>query len=223
MYPGLYLKLDFIFLAIWLTIYMLKTSQRREMLLMSVILAVAGPIQELWYTKDYWHPNYIASWPWAEDIIFGFAAAGIATVIYEAVFSRHIKEAKKSKPHPLAFIAVALIATMGMSVFTPYMNSIYAAMLAFIIAWGIIIFLRRDLMLSSIVSGLLMVVLSYVGYSLILYFRPDLIQAWWYLGNISGLLIKGIPLEEFLWFFTLGLAFGPAYELLKGISFKYKK
>lgn len=219
MYQYVYLKACLVAAVFWLIIFLWKKGQRKELILMGVILSIAGPIQELWYSKDYWHPAYVGNWPWVESILFGFFIGGIISVIYEIVFSRKIKEARAEKPHPLVFASAILMGTVGISLFIPFMNSIYAAILAFIISWFVIVLARRDLLSPSLYSAGLAVVLAFFSYKIILFRYPGLIRAWWDLDNVSGLLVSGIPLEEYLWFFTAGLVLGPAYELLRGIRF----
>ena len=223
MYQYLYLKACLVAAVFWLIIFLLKKGQRKELILMGIILGIAGPIQELWYTRDYWHPAYIWHWPWIESILFGFFIGGVISVVYEIVFSSRIKEARIEKPHPLVFTSAILIGVIGIGLFVPFMNSIYAAMSAFITSWFIIVLARRDLLSSSLYSASLAVILAFFSYKIILLRYPGLIRAWWDLDNISGLLINGIPLEEYLWFFTAGLVLGPAYELLRGIRFVKSK
>lgn len=218
MYEGLYFKLMLVALVFWLIIFWRRKGQRMDMLITGVLAAVAGPIQELFYTKDYWHPDYIGGWPWIEDILFGFAVVGILSALYEIVFYRRIKEIKMYPSHSLVFVSVALMASVGMILFMPFMNSIYAASLSFVLAWILTIIVRPDLLKLSLANSFLVTVLAFVSYESVLFFKPNLINAWWELNNISGILILHIPLEEYLWFFTMGLALGPFYELLKGIA-----
>ena len=75
-----YLIGDIIFLAIWLVLYLLRKDIRKEMLIMSLIIAVVGPISEYWYFKDYWYPKMVLGplhpFGGLEDLLFGFAAGG---------------------------------------------------------------------------------------------------------------------------------------------------
>lgn len=219
MYPYLYLKAVLVGVVVWAVLFSIKKSQRKEMLAMGLIGAMLVPLQELWYTQDYWHPEYIGNWPWIEDMLFGFFALGVSAVIYESLPFKHLKEIKKYRGHPLVFVSLVLLGGLGMVLLVPFMNSIYAASLAFFAAWAIILMVRRDLFVPSIISGLLVMGLSILTYRLLFIKAPNLINAWWELENISGFLVAGIPVEELLWFFTMGLFGGSLYELWKGIGF----
>lgn len=219
MYEFVYLKVSIVTLIIWTLIFMFRKEQRKEMLIASALGGIAGPLQELWYTKDYWHPDYIGNWPWIEDIIFGFAIVGIAAVIYETIFASRIREQNTEASHPFIAPLMFLTIAFGMGLFTPIMNSIYAAISMFILVWLICVFLRRDLLIASLGAGLFLVIFAFIGYQAVIFQFPGIIQAWWELENISGILILGIPFEEYLWFFTAGLALGPLWEFWRGIRF----
>lgn len=218
MLEHIYLRITLVLVILWLVLFWANKNQRREMLIMGIILAIAAPIQELWYTQDYWHPDYIGPWPWVEDMLFGFSIIGVAATLYELAFNP--REVVKYRPHPLVFFSVILIGFLGLGLFSVFMNSIYAATLSFLIAWSIVILVRPDLLVSSMWAAVFLVLLTFLGYQIVLYFYPNLITSWWDLNNISGVTIFKVPLEEYLWFATLGLFAGSAYEVFKGVSFR---
>lgn len=219
MYEGLYLKAMLVALLLWSVVFLFAKNQRKEMITIGLFGAIAGPIQELWYTKDYWQPAYIGPWPWIEDILFGFVVLGSASIFYEKIFSFRLREVKSEPPHPFVFSALLLITGFGMGLFVQFVNSIYAAMISFLLSWAIILFLRSDLLVSSLWSAITVMGIMFIAYQIVFLFAPDLVQVWWKLENISGILMLRIPLEEYLWFFTMGLVFGPLYEFWKGIRF----
>jgi membrane protease YdiL (CAAX protease family) len=47
-----------------------------------------------------------------------------------------------------------------------------------------------------------------------------IIQNWWNIKNLSGILIFGIPIEELMWVFSWGFVAGPTYEFITGLRFK---
>lgn len=199
-----YLKVAIGAFVVWLIIFWRRKDQWKEMLFVSLLFALFGPIQELWYTKDYWHPFYIGQWPWIEDILFGFSMAGIAAVLYEIVFRK--KEFRGENPHVFVFLSASFFGTVGgLALFSEFMNSIYAAILGFLIGWVMVIAFRRDLFVSSVYSAILVVILTVIGYSIVLQLHPSIVADWWYIDNISGIMLLGIPIEEYLWFTALGL------------------
>ena len=60
MYQYAYLVGLGLFSTIWIAIFVLGKSTRRQMLIMSFLIGFFGPLSEFFY-KDYWRPNYIFS------------------------------------------------------------------------------------------------------------------------------------------------------------------
>ena len=58
---------------------------------------------------------------------------------------------------------------------------------------------------------------NYILYTAIF---PNIIEDWWKLENISGIIIFGAPIEELIWGFTWGFFIGPVYEFWRGIKLK---
>ena len=48
---------------------------------------------------------------------------------------------------------------------------------------------------------------------------PGIIDKWWMLDNLSGIRLIGVPFEEFLWAFGMGMMTGPLYEFIVGLKF----
>ena len=55
-YRYTYILMAAIFLIFWLSIFIWRKTNRKEMLTMSLILAIFGPISDILYTKDWWKP-----------------------------------------------------------------------------------------------------------------------------------------------------------------------
>ena len=91
-------------------------------------------------------------------------------------------------------------------------NSIYASAIAFVVVAGIIWFQRPDLIQASLIGMLAWILLTAVGYHIILLFWPTIFAEWWLWSNISGITILQIPIEEFIWFSTWGLVGSVVYE-----------
>lgn len=221
-----YLISALIFLFIWLILYLYRKDLRHKMLKMSLILAPFGPLSQLLYIRDYWRPELFNGWVIGlEDIIFSFAIGGIASVIYEDFFGK--KYVKRHLPrHRMSMLTIVLFVVIFMAIGNLYLgyNSIYVSILVFLIIGLFVILLRHDLLKDAIMSGLLMACLMslfYFGSHLILgKVFDDIIQRWWITGNISGVLIFGLPIEELAWGFGLGFIAGPIYEFINGLKFK---
>ena len=92
--------------------------------------------------------------------------------------------------------------------------------MSFLIIFAYIIYFRRDLLWQAIFSGFSVGLLMLFFYQIWIRMYPGIIEHWWALQNISGILIFGAPLEEIIWGFTWGLVGGTIYEFTRGISIK---
>lgn len=216
----------FLCFPIWLLLLLKRRDLWKQILLISFIGGLAGPVSEFWYLHDYWRPQIFTGWSIGlEDFLFGFFIAGIASVCYEAIFGKRLaKRRHQSKQWPYIFIAlVALFLFCFNILFFLGINSIYASSIGFLVLSLLIVFKRRDLWSDALMSGVIMGGLMFLGYLVFLWFFPEAIERWWYLKNISGVLFLGIPLEEILWASSWGMVAGPCYEYLMGLKFKKEK
>ena len=213
-----------ILFPIWLFLFIHRRDLRREMLIISTILGIAGPLVELWYLRDYWRPEtFTGSAIGIEDFLFGFFFGGISGLIYEELFGRRHSKRKNRKHHWSWFIVPAVgavIVAMNLLVLGAGINSIYASTLIFLITSLTILYFRHDLLIASLASGVLVGLTLLLGYLIFLSFFPEAIHRWWILNNIRGILVHGIPVEELMWAFGWGMVAGPMYEFFTGLKFK---
>jgi hypothetical protein len=174
------------------------------------IVLLAIPLEFIWFLKDYWNPlRYISVATFLyQESIFAFFLGGIASSIYI------VPSKKTSNFRLLNFIIPIIIIILSMLIFTNVLrlNSIYSCMIGFGITALMILYLKPELIKKSLLTGFSMVVISFIGYEILLIIYPHLINDWWLLKNISGLLLFGIPIEEIVWFALFGLSFGPIYN-----------
>ena len=217
-----YLAGDLFFLVIWIILFLHRQDLRKKILVMSLLVAPMGPISELFYLRDYWQPQLFNGWViGVEDLLFGFVIGGIAAVIYEEIFGE--KYLKRHLPaHRKWMFAIALFGAVWMTVGNLILgfNSIYVSMLGFLIVGISFLVLRHDLLKDALFSGLLVGALMFIFYLIFGFIFEGVIQKWWMLGNISGIIILGAPLEELMWGFGWGFVAGPAYEFVNGLKFK---
>ena len=208
-----------ILFPLWLFFFLHRRDLKKKILLMSTALGVVGPVSEIWYIRDYWHPQTFTTWPIGlEDFLFGFFIGGIASVIYQELFNKRWSKSK-IKSYPEFTFIMTLFALLVLRVFTRNLsiNSIYASLVIFVGVSGMILFFRRDLVIDAFLTALLVLSIAFLGYLVFLYIYPEVVQKWWVLENISGILIFGIPIEELMWAFGLGLFVGPCYEFFAGL------
>lgn len=208
---------------LWLFLFIHRKDLRKEILISSVLIGVLAPLWSPWFIKDYWHPESLNFWRLgAGDFFYGFFFGGIANAIYEEIFGRHYAKRKNRKHHwswfLIPFFALFFL-VFGLPVYFG-INSIYAALVSFVAMSAFMIYFRRDLLFDALASGLLVGLLTLFGYLIFLALFPGIVHAWWKLSNLSGIFVMGVPIEELLWAFGLGMVAGPFYEFFMGLKFK---
>jgi hypothetical protein len=188
---------------------------RAEWKILSLLMYIGEPI-----IPSYWNPHTlfnlgrITGLIAVEDMIFEFFVAGLAGVNYNIVFNKQIKYNQCYKPHSKALI-VALVVS-GMSIVVFKCNAIYAIIM-FGFAGAASIWLdRNDLIKHSLLGGLLFVAIYIFGLLIFDALFPYFFEAFYNYQNITGILLIGIPLEEYAYAFSFGLMWAPIYEYQHG-------
>lgn len=214
MYRTAYLVGALIFGIVWTVIFVWRKDLRREMLVMSFLAGIMGPLSEHFYLKDYWQPKYwFPAYLRIEDFLAGFFLGGIGAVGYELVWRKKHKCACGLKTNwalpVLAFLGLSLMVFLfhGLG-----WNSIYASIVSFVILALFLLIFRPEMVKASVGSGLVLALVMLVFYLIYQKIYPGIITEWWNLNNISGVLIAGVPIEELLWGFSWGMVAGPLYE-----------
>lgn len=216
----MYLIVSSIILLVWLLLFVLRKDVRKEMLFVSILVAIAGLFAELLiWTNDWWHPQTITNTIIGiEDFMYGFGTGGIAAIIYEEVFRRrHYKDVRLNiKPFIVVFPSVLFIILFFTLFFIFKLHSFYSNIFAYIVAIAIIYTLRKDLIIYSLLSGSLLTLVSMPFYWIAILLDPNIISNTWFLHELSGKLILGIPIEDLVWLYFTGLLIGPLYEFVFG-------
>lgn len=223
-----YLTAVLIMGIIWMFLFIIRRDLRRAMVWSGtfyfVILTVGFFAHSLIsndqfraITPGYWTPHtlfnlgQITNGYAIEDVLFMFFAAGIATALYEFCFQKKISEHLNKKlkgGHALLFgILVTLILH---KIF--YLNDMYLLIYFNFFGTLAIIYTRRDLIIHSLIGGLLFLVVYILGYLLLLQIFPNFIHDIYRLNFTSGIILLGIPLEEYLYALTFGMLWAPIYE-----------
>lgn len=224
-YQYTYLFADLVIgFPLWLLFFIKRPDLRHKMIVFGLMGAIAGPISEIFYLKDYWHPLLVTGTAIGiEDVLFGFFAGGIGSVLYEELFAKHFSKRHKRTEHWIFFVfplcAMSLFAFNHL--FPMYhINSIYASAVAFLVTTLVVLYLRKDLLVDALASGIIAGLIFFFGYLLLLAVFPQIFEKMWLLRNISGITVSRIPMEELLWAFTYGLMIGPLYECYAGLAFQ---
>jgi hypothetical protein len=214
-----YLGYSLIFLSIWIIFYILRPDLRRRMLIFSLIITPLGPLSEIWFLRDYWRRPTITGYPISiEDAIFAFAVGGIAYGIYKVFFNMTAVLSEDQPKRGWLVLAFFVITFLPLVLLTDlyHVNSIFSSALSLFLIAVLTWTLRPDLLKSSLVSGLMIVVLFFLVYKGMQVIFPGAIEYWCTGCNPSGLRLSGINLEELLWDFTWGLAGSTMVEAVTG-------
>ena len=194
-----------------------------------LVFGLVSFLAEPLFLRDYWHPGYlkplfvggyqIGS---LEDFLYGFLKGGIASVIYEEIFGKFLAKRKNRKHHWVWFLAPFYMGGVALFIVPIYLlnlNSLYAALLASLFCFSFYVWLRKDLLFDSLMSGILVGALSIVGLWILTLIFPEMFHLYWKLHNLSGIFVAGVPVEELLESFAVGMIGGPFYEFFMGRRF----
>ncbi|NOZ63474.1 MAG: hypothetical protein GXO71_00740 [Caldiserica bacterium] len=208
-------------LIIWGFFFIFKKNLRREMLWASLWTAPLGLTEPL-FVPGYWNPPSLFNLAEKtgfdiESIIFSFAIGGLVAILYEIFFkTRHIKmgmEEHYHRRHRFHSLAVSspLLIFVALAVWTDW-NHIYCAIVAMFLGGIAAIICRPDLKKKVWVGGLLFLGFYFVFFVTLVAVFPDYVRSVWNFSQISGILILGVPLEELLFAFSLGMLWSSLYE-----------
>jgi hypothetical protein len=224
-----WLVFSLILFAIWLVIFIFRRGLRKEMFLVSLFTMPFGLTEPL-FVPEYWNPpslfNLAAKTGFdIESLIFSFAIGGIASAIYGSIYkikyekmSRHEKHSKKHRYH-LIFLFSPAIVFFILWLFTE-LNPIYSASIAMFIGGLAAATCRPDLKKKTLIGGFLFLVLYFFFFLFFNIVYPGAVESFWNLSAISGILVIGVPLEELLFAFTLGMLWTNIYEHVLGYRIK---
>ena len=223
-YRYFYFLWSLIFLTIWLILFLHRKDLREDMLFISFFFGWGGVISQFTHLVDWWRPLTLTGTPVGiEDFIIGFSIGGIASVIYIEMYhlkfkSEHHFLKMKSKKHYFMgdiFLFTFALVFLGMF-YIAHLSSFYSVVIAYLSGIGVMAFYRKDLILDSAVSGIIMLIMGFLIYCLLFLLYPEYILKFWYLrGNWYSQLMFGIPLSEYIWFFFTGAFIGPLYEFVR--------
>lgn len=212
-----------LFFIPWIILFYLRRDLRKQMLVMSLFFAVVGLLAEyLWWTSDWWKPETITgSIIGIEDFMLGFTNGGIAAVIYEEVFRKRLYK-RDPRPHSkqTLFIILLTFVLMGFCFWIVKDTSFIATVIGLAVTGIILLVLRRDLLVSSLLNGFLMAVISLPVYYILMMLSPSFIQKTWLLPKLSGVAVTGIPIEDIIFYFLVGFVAAPLYEYWQGLALR---
>jgi hypothetical protein len=156
-----YLVLSLLFLAVWAVLFLVGKHTRKEQILMSVWFTPIGPLSEIFFLSDYWNPPSVFSFGLGpvpilvEDLIFAFATAGIASVIYKVIFRKRLQLANVNASYTFGATSVLIIpaALLAGFWFNGALNSIFMAALSMALTAILIVVQRKDLLPAALATA----------------------------------------------------------------------
>lgn len=206
--------------VVWIVFFFLRKDLRKEMLSVSFLIGILSVVTaHYWWTVDWWRPPTITNTTVGiEDFLMGFASGGIMAAAYEVLFRKRLYKMRKKCLHcPDQFTILLLLAFLTSWLFWGVgLTSFWASTIALIVAAAVLFYFRKDLFLNGVLSGILMASISLLFYFTIMLVSPNWIDGTYHFETLSNILILGIPVEEFVFWFLAGLVFGPFYEYWQG-------
>ncbi len=214
-----YLSGSLLFLVLWLIIFFKRKDLRLIMLVLAIPAIPFGLYTEyFWYTRDWWSPILITNTRVGiEDILYSIAHAGLPATLYLFVTGKCLSSTTvgyKSVATKICILATGVIVVGSAGLYALGLSSFVTTALVGL-SIGCWIFSRRsDLFTLSIGSGLLMVCIACVVFTILHVLRPDWIDRFWLNHNLSGIRLFFAPIEDLIWYFAVGVSIGPLVPYL---------
>ncbi len=225
-YKYSYFLYSIIFLGVWAVLFGLRKDMRRKMLLFSLVVTPMGPISELWFLRDYWQRPTITGWNISiEDFIFAFSVGGMVFSIYPILFRKEIESNHSYSKRSWLSYVFPLIVLFFMLFFTNLLkvNSIFSSAASFFILTIIVLFLRRDLIKPSLLSGLFTLIIFLGVYQGMRLIFPTYLHDWCNGCNPTGIRILEVNIEELIWDFSWGIIGSVIYLAIRGKGYAPKQ
>jgi hypothetical protein len=190
------------------------------------VVSFFGPISEIWYLRDYWTRETITGLEISiEDFVFSFSLGGITFALFKYFFRPGGYSTERRKKFYSLLYIFPLVIVIPLLVFTNILgfNSVLVSASSFLVIAFIIYKKRRDLVLPSVLSGLLLLFTFILVYRIMDIMIPDIVSYWCNNCNPSGIRFININIEELFWDFCWGLIGGVIYEATTGKAFARKK
>ena len=213
---------------VWTLFFLFRKDLRKPMLWSGGFYIVVMTLGFIFYffipkeiarsiTPGYWTPHTIfdlgriTGGYAVEDVLFMFFAGGIATAIYEFFFKKKITMRRVSHfKRRYALLFGVFGATVCYKIF--YLNDIYLLVAFNFFGALAILWQRKDLIAHSILGGVLFLGIYAFMFTIFKEIYPNFLADMYNLQLTSGIILWGIPFEEYLFALTFGMLWAPIYE-----------
>jgi len=210
-----------IILGIWLVIFLMRKGVRKEMLVASLWTTPLGLTEPL-FVPEYWNPPSLFNLAQKtgfdiESLIFSFAIGGIGSVLYNIITKAQLqplsdteKSHRRHRFHRYT-ILVPVVVFFSLAFFTN-LNHIYCGVAGMFAGAVTALWCRPDLKNKIWIGGILFSLLYFFYFTSLRLAYPTYVDLVWNMEAITGVLILGIPIEEYLFAFTFGMFWSSLYE-----------
>ena len=164
-----------------------------------------------WSPPSVWDLNRITGGLGIEDVLYMFFVGAIAAGLYEVILKFKISKKTDKNLKKGHALLVGLIAGATVFAFTP-VNVVYFFIILQFSGALVIVLQRRDLVSHALVGGVFFMFLYGTLFMIFKFLFPSFLDSYYHLERTSQIWIIGIPLEELLYSFSLGLMWAPLYE-----------
>ena len=208
------------FLLPWIALYALNVNERRVMWRTSFATALLGLLEPI-YVPTYWNPPSLFELAQRtgfdiESFIFMFAIGGVAGVLYNAIRRQHLVpvmlEERRQRFHRFHLAALFVPFVLFVALYFLPWNPIYPSIVCLVVGAVTSAACRPGLKGKTLAGGFLFLGLYAIFMLGLKWLAPGYIEQVWNLRALSGVFIYGVPLEELLFGFTVGLFWAGVYE-----------
>jgi hypothetical protein len=206
----------------WLVLFKTLRRWRKVMSLVSLFTMPFGLTEPL-FVPGYWNPPSLFHLAQLtgfdiESLIFCFGMSGVCAVLYNIITARTLRSLGMQERHAgrhryHRFALLVPVAAFPLLWTLPW-NPIYSAIVALGLGGAATIACRHDLAWTTVAGGLLFLGYYAAFMFLLEWSAPGYIGRVWNLSALSGFVIGGVPLEEFLFGFAFGTYWSGIYEHL---------
>lgn len=194
------------------------------MLAMSLLFAPLGVLLDLLNTRDWWRPETLSgARVGAEAAWVAFTLTGVSTTIYKVVAGRRLERRSRAdgdrpaRGWTLLAVGLGLLLCFG-GFYLLDLNSFVASILGGAVAIGLVWLKRTDLVVPSVLSGLLMVGTAALVYSALELLTPGWIDEFYLFRNVPPIVVFNLPLDDAVFYLLAGMSGGVLCESWLGAS-----
>ncbi len=217
-----YLLSVLLLVPVWLLVYFTRKDLRKKLLRTGFIFGIASVILGQFFTQDYWNPPYLISpfFPF-EDFLYGIIFGGLTTIVYQYIFK--IKFSKNTTPSSRKMtltLGAICILVMFLFVYLLEINSIYGQTACLVMVFVYTSICRPDLIHHMFISGFTVTLFTFLWQKLVLVIYPNAVVNFWETEALQSVFFAGVPLEELLFAFAIGLGGSMYFEFSRGYVVK---